>query len=113
MTDDNVTRLPEPGVVLDLDAETRPDAPPPYVIKVNGKSITFADPDEVDWQDLVSISIPADLLRVSLSKEDRKHLNDAKLPTWKFRKVIDGYYEHYNLEEKLREARQQAQFAGL
>lgn len=115
MTDDNVTHLPEPGVVLDLDAEERPskDVKPPFIVKIGDRRVTFADPSEIDWRELATVSIPADLLRVSLSKDDLKHLQGLNLPTWKFNRLMETYYEHYDMEERIRDAKRQAQFAGI
>lgn len=113
MTD--VTHLPTPGVVLDLDAEQRPkeDIKPPFVIKVGGRSITFKDPNELPWQKLAAIRVPADLIHVSLERDDREHIFDQDLPTWKFNKLMESYYEHYDLEKKIEAARRQAEFNRL
>ena len=108
MTDDTVSHLPQPGVVLDLDTAEREDVKPPYVVRVGGQDITFQDPADVNWEDLADIGHPNDLLRFALSKEDRQHLHRQKLPTWKFEKLLNGYYTHYDLEDKIREAKRQA-----
>lgn len=110
---DNVTKLPEPGVVLDLDAAERDtkDVKDPFVVKVGDRKVTFTDPGDIDWRDLATVEIPADLFRVSLSKEDRNHLQDQNLPTWKFTKLMKAYYDYYDFEDKIRDARRQAQFA--
>lgn len=112
---DNVHQLPEPGVILDLDLEQRPakDVKPPFVVKVGGRKIPWADPAEIDWKKLASVQIPADMLRVALSNEDRAYLNEQDLPAWKFNKLLEAYSTHYDFEEKIREAKQRAEFAGL
>ena len=111
---DNVTRLPEPGVILDLDAEERApqDVKPPFIVTIGGKNVTFADPTEIDWRDLAAVEVPGDLLRVAMSKEDRKHLQDTALPGWKFNRLMEAYYSHYDLEDKIRNAKRQAAFGG-
>jgi len=105
-----VTQLPEPGVILDLDVEQRPeeDVKPPFVAKVAGKNITLLDPSEIDWRDLAEVEIPADLLRVAMSREDRQHLQNTAMPSWKFNRLMESYYTHYDLEEKIRNAKRQA-----
>lgn len=110
---DNITRLPEPGVILDLDAAERDskDVKDPFVVKVSGKNLTFTDPGDIDWRDLATVEIPADLFRVSLSKEDRNHLLEANLPTWKFTKLMKTYYDYYDFEDKIRDAKRQANFS--
>lgn len=112
---DNVTRLPEPGVILDLDTEERSekDILPPFIVNVGGRKVTFKDPSDIDWRDLASVQIPADLLRVSLERDDLKHLQDQALPAWKFNRLMESYYDHYGLEDKIRNAKRQAQFAGM
>lgn len=107
---DNVTHLPDLSVVLDLDTETRPekDIKPPFVVKVGGKAVTFKDPGEIDWRVLATVDTPADLVRVSLSSEDREHLTSQVLEGWKFNRLMDSYYQHYDMEERLEEARRRA-----
>jgi hypothetical protein len=112
MTDDNVSRLPQPGVILDLDAETRDekDVKPPFVVTVGGKAVTLEDPSNIDWRDLAAVEIPADLLRVAMSVEDRDHLRKQAMPAWKFNRFMEAYYTHYDLEDKIREAKRQSTF---
>lgn len=111
MTDDNVTRLPEPGVVLDLDAWERPasEKKPPFTTKVAGKVISFVDPADIDWRDLASIRIPSDLFSVSLSSEDRAHIREQPMSGAKFNHLMKTYYEYYDFEDKIRQAQRQNQ----
>lgn len=106
----NVINLPEPGVILDLDSETRDpkDVKPPFVVKVGEKNIALKDPTEVDWRDLAAVNIPADLLRVAMTREDRQYLSSLELPAWKFNRLMEAYYTHYDLEEKIKNAKRQA-----
>lgn len=110
MTD--VSHLPTPGIVLDLDIEERDpeDVKPPFIVNVEGRTITFADPSEIDWKLLAGIEVPADLFAVALQKDDRKHLRTVNLPGWKFNRLMEAYYSHYDLEDKIRAAKRQAQF---
>lgn len=112
MTEENVVKLPEPGVVLDLDAEERDprDIKPPFRSVIGGKTLTFADPMDIDWRDLAAVEAPAQMVRLALSPEDADHISRQGLPTWKFNRLMEAYYKHYNLEEKIREARRQSQF---
>ena len=106
----NVVPMPDPSVILDLDAAERPEeeVKPPYVVKVGGKSITFTDPAEIEWRLLASVELPGDMLRISLSEEDRAHIRSVQLPGWKFNKLMKGYYDHYGLEDRIAEAKRQA-----
>lgn len=110
----SVTKLPEPGVILDLDALERPEGEvkAPFVVKVSDRKITFKDPAEIDWQDLATVDIPADIFRVSLSKEDRKFFLENPMETWRFHKLLESYYSHYDFEEKIRAAKRQASLGG-
>lgn len=108
----NVTNLPEPGVVLDLDAYERPEAEvkPPFVVKIEGRKVTFQDPAEIDWQDLAMVEVPADLFSVAMSREDRNFFREQKMPGHKFNHLMKAYYDYYDFEEKIRAAKRQAQF---
>lgn len=110
-----VSHLPEPGVILDLDLEERPDGErkPPFVVKVGQRSVTFKDPLDIDWRDLASVDIPADLLRVSLDSDDLEHLKGLELETWRFNKLMKSYYDYFGLEEQIQNARRRKQFSGF
>lgn len=115
MTNNNVTSLPSPGVILDLDAYERPaeDIKPPFVVRVGGKEVTFKDPAEIDWKDLAAVSIPSDLFSVSMTPEDRRHVRETPMEGFRFNKLMQSYYEHYDFEEKIREAKRQAAVTGV
>lgn len=108
-----ISHLPQPGIILDLDAEPDldpEDRKPPFVVKVGGKVITFADPSELDWRDLAAVEIPVDLIRVSLSREDRDHISQTPMTSRTFGRLMKAYYDHYGLEDRIRDAKRQAQF---
>lgn len=115
MTDGTVSHLPEPGVVLDLDSLERPkeERKAPFVVKLGGKQVTFADPLDIDWRDLASVNIPADLLRVALSSDDLDHVRNTSLDSYSFNKLMKSYYDYFGLEDKIRDAQRQRQFSGL
>ena len=114
MTDDNVTALPG-RITLDLDAAARPDGEvkPPFVVVVKGREISMEDPAELDWRDLILLESPTEFLRLALSAEDRKFLLAQDLPGWKFNQLMEAYYSHYDLDEKVRQARRQQQLGGI
>lgn len=105
-----VVPMPDPAVILDLDAYETPESEilPPYVVKVGGKSITFLDPGDIEWRLLASINTPGDMIRVSLSQEDRNHIREQQISGRKFNALMKGYYDHYGLEDKIAEAKSQA-----
>lgn len=111
---DNVTPLPG-NITLDLDSIERDpkDTRPPFVVNVGGREVTFADPEEIDWQDLYDVADPYGLLRVAVTPEDRSHILAQKMPTFKFEKLMQAYNQHFGLEDKIAEARRRQARAGL
>jgi hypothetical protein len=107
---DEVSYLPVPGVILDLDNEKRPekDVKPPFIVTVGAKQITFKDPGDIDWRILADITTPTDLVRSALSTEDREHLISLSLPGWKFNRLMESYYTHYDMEDRIAEAQRRA-----
>ncbi len=114
MTDDNVTALPG-RISIDLDHAERPtdEVKPPFVALIGGREITMTDPSELDWKDLILLESPTEFLRLCLSKEDRDHLYGLDLSGWKFNRLLEAFYKHFDLDEKLRQARRQQQLSGL
>lgn len=102
-----VTNLPDKSVTFDLDAQERPEneVKPPFVAALGGRKITMVDPEELDWRDLITLSEPTDFLRVAISAEDRAFLTKQNIPGWKFTRLLEAYYTHYDLDEKLASAR--------
>lgn len=104
-----VTELPNKNVVLDLDAVERDeDDRPPFVVSIAGREITMVDPDTVDWRDLITMTDPTDFLRIAMSAEDRRYLSEQSIPGWKFGKLLEAYYAHYDLDDKIGQARRRA-----
>lgn len=89
---------PAPQVTLDLDNVEREETYKPFVVNVDGKAITFTDPAEIDWKDLLDIEEPAQFLRHAVSAEDRAHLKQADIPGWKFKLLMESYTNHYGLD---------------
>lgn len=114
MSDDNLRNLPG-TITLDLDAAQRPEEEikPPFVVKVQGRSITMEDPAELDWRDLAVMDNPIEFLRLSLSTEDRKFLLSLNLPGWKFNQFMEAYYAHFDLDDKVREAQRRQRLSGV
>lgn len=108
---DNVTTLPG-NVTLNLDEAVNENEKPPFIVKVQGREITFADPANLDWRDLLQLQDPTAFLRLSLSAEDRKFLFDTPMPSWRFNKLMEAYYGHFELEDQIREARRKAAMSG-
>lgn len=106
MADATVTDLPQ-NVTLDLDAYERPakDVKDPFTVKLGGEVITFKDPEDLDWQDLLDIEHPAHFLRYAVSREARQHILALEMPAHKFGKLMESYQTYFGLEEKMDAAR--------
>lgn len=111
----DVVSLPTAGVTLDLDAQERPpeEIKSPYVVKVGDRLVTFIDPAEADWRDLIHIGTPADLFAVALNEDDATYIRGRAMEGWRFNILMKGYYDYYGLEDKIREAQRQAKLSGL
>ena len=98
-----MTDLPQNNIILDLDTVERPaeDVVAPFVVTVKGRVITMTDPEEFDWQDLLTIQTPQDFLRYCTTAEDREFLRDLKMPGWKFGQLMKAYQKHYKIDQKL------------
>jgi hypothetical protein len=56
---------------------------------------------------------PTEFLRLSLSKEDREFLLAQNLPGWKSNRLMEAYYTHFDLDEKVRSARRQERLSAV
>ena len=85
-------------VDLNLDTYERESGPAkPFVAVVGGKAISFTDPQEIPWQDLMGLDDPEDFARLCVAEGDREHFLDTPLPTWKMNLLMDGFKAHYGL----------------
>ena len=87
------------GVAFDLDALERESTTTPFVAKVNGDVVNFADPQELDWQVLTNMDPrnPRSFLRSVIAPDDQDAFFAAKIPGWKMNKLMESYLEHYGL----------------
>lgn len=106
-----VKNLPEP-IDFDLDAYERPaeEVIPDFRIKVGGRVVVMTSPDELDWKDLLEIQDPVNFLRHAVSAEDRNHILSIKLSGHQFGKLMESYYAHFHIEERMEKARQAERF---
>jgi hypothetical protein len=84
---------------LDLDAlEREGAAAQPFDFILGGKRYMMSDPQNVDWQQLISVmNNPHMFFRTVLPPEDHRTFFDAQLPSWKMRKLMDEYQAHYGI----------------
>ncbi len=102
-------------VTFDLDAVKRPkeDVKEPFTTRIEGRVITMLDPEEIDWQDLASITAPTDFMRFALSREDRTFLFDLHMEGWKLGRLMEAYMNHYGLEDRLEKMQRAQRRDGL
>lgn len=105
----NVTRLPSKGIAINLDTveKDEKDVFEPFVAVFEGREMTFIDPTEMDYRDLAAIVDPVDFARYAISPDDRQYLASKTVPGWKFGKLFEAYNEHFGLERRVQEARDQ------
>lgn len=114
MSDDsNVSQLPE-SINFDLDTVERDpkEVKPPFRTKVGDRVIEMVDPSTLDWRDVMLMTNPTDLIRLSLSAEDRTHLQSVGFESWKFGKLLEAYSEHFELDKLVEDARRQGALGG-
>lgn len=92
---------PRSDVAMDLDALEREGAElKPFVFTHNGRQYTLVDPQEMDWQDLLSgLRNPALFLRYALPPADHREFFAGRLPSWKMIALMEGYTKHYGLPD--------------
>lgn len=95
--------VPQPTVMLDLDAEVRDDPQAnlePFRFNHAGNLVTLTDPQELDWQVVAyAQENPALMIDAALSKGDRAHVAENPIPLWKMGRVVDKYMAYYGLED--------------
>lgn len=93
---DNVT--PMSKINLNLDTAEREKSYEPFVVVIDGRSITMTDPAELDWKDLLAIEQPSEFFRHCMSEDDQAFLRKTNIPGWKFRLLLESYQRHYGLD---------------
>lgn len=87
--------------VLDLDALEREGAvAEKFEFVFGGHTYTLMDPQEIDWQDLLSgMRNPALFVRFAMPLNDQREFFGAKVPSWKMNKLMEAYQQHYGLPD--------------
>ena len=89
------------SVSLDLDAlEREGEKVTPFTFSHGGRVYTMIDPQEIDWQDLLSgFRNPALFVRYALNTKDQAEFFTSRVPAWKMNKLMEGYQKHYGLPD--------------
>jgi hypothetical protein len=90
-----------PAVALDLDTlEREGERPGPFTFQHEGIVFQMMDPQDVDWQDLLSgLRNPALFIRYAMSLDDQKRFFGLRVPGWKMNKLMMSYQEHYSIPD--------------
>lgn len=107
---DNVHDLPVGDVDFDLDAlEKDPkQAVDTFAANIGDKRIEFANPEDVDWQDLVLVETPVDMVQFLVTEDDLKHIRAQRIPSWKVGELVNRILSHYRFDQKFEEAQREA-----
>lgn len=84
---------------FDLDALEREGAKEPFVVQIGGERANFSDPQELDWQELVTMNTedPHQFLRAVIAPDDQDKFFNAHMPAWKLNKLVEAYMAHYGM----------------
>ena len=113
---DNVTPLHKIQLNVDtLERESAPKEPFRFGATIPAdeeagtaeRQVVFSltDPSEVDWDDLAALGNPVELLRYVLPKDQRDDLIAAKIPGWKFQKIMEAYVKHFGMDLQMGKGR--------
>lgn len=88
-------------VSIDLDVlEREGTAPSAFTFTFDGETYSMVDPQEVDWQDLLSgLRNPALFVRYAMSIEEQKRFFAKRVPAWKMNKLMEAYTTHFGLPD--------------
>lgn len=95
------TNISSRRVNFDLDAyEPAPhEVADPFVVRIAGREVEFADPKNLDWRVVAQLGTPQGLLAHVLSDEDREFLdNQQNITARKFGEITRRYLEHFKIE---------------
>ncbi len=90
---------PAPKVALNLDTLEREGGTPiPFDFLLAGERYLLSDPQEVDWQDLLTaMRSPVMFFRIVLPAEQHHKFFAARMPSWKMAHLMRRYQDHYGL----------------
>lgn len=89
-----------PSATMNLDDLEREESPEPFSFIHNGRTFALADPQEMDWRDIVdALGHPELFFRAALTDEDRADFFAQKMPAWKLSALVKRYRQHYGLTD--------------
>lgn len=95
------TRVPDKpaGVALNLDALTHEVTREPFVVIIGKKPRSFADPNDMDWRDMMAVmEDPLRLFRLALSEDDFDEVMAESISVRNMRVLVESYMAHYGID---------------
>lgn len=86
-------------VVDDAQRDEKPIDP--FVADIKGRLVTFGDPAEIDYQDLLSCETPMEFWKYTVSQEDRDHIATTRMESWRLGALLKAYLEHYRATDRV------------
>lgn len=91
----------KPAVTLDLDGLEREGAVlEPFTFQFDGETFQMLDPQEIDWQNLLSgLRNPALFLRFAMPVAEQSKFFAKQVPAWKMNKLMEAYQNHFGIPD--------------
>jgi hypothetical protein len=91
----------KPAPVFDMDALEREGAvPEPFTFQYEGATYHMLDPQEIDWQNLLSgLRNPALFVRFAMPLDEQRDFFARQVPSWKMNKLMAAYQDHFGLPD--------------
>ena len=89
--------------VIHFNADTaeRPDEFEVFTAVVGDKTLRITDPADIDYQDLLQCETPLEFFKYAMSQEDRDHLANTRLKSWRLNLLLEAYLKHYRASERV------------
>jgi hypothetical protein len=89
------------AVALDLDALEREGAVlEPFTFKYDGETYHMLDPQEIDWQNLLSgLRNPALFVRFAMPVTEQSKFFGKQVPAWKMNALMEAYQQHFGIPD--------------
>lgn len=87
--------------MFDLDALEREGAvAEPFTFQYEGEQFQMLDPQDIDWQNLLSgLRNPALFVRFAMPVDEQKRFFSKQVPAWKMNRLMGAYQEHYGIPD--------------
>lgn len=73
----------------------------PFVADVYGRTITFGDPAEIDYQDLLQCETAMEFWKYTVSQEDRDYIAGKRMPGWRLGALLTAYLGHFRAADRV------------